>query len=695
MKRKPFTGILSAAVALLTLGAPISQSANAEPLTGTPATYTLDEHFEQGTSINLSHDPHDQLQLDDTVTPFNFIWVAASARGTIIKIDTTTGAILGEYWSSPDGRARNPSRTTVDANGNVWSGNRAEADGGRGSAVHIGLVENGQCVDRNDNGVIDTSTGLGDIKDWKNTGGVDDNGGVATAEDECIIHYIRTAATGVRTMAIDANNDIWIGGTGNRVHELYDGDTGLAIAGTQFFLGCGGYGGLMDGNGVLWSASASGTLLRYDTTTSSGSCIPVSFSYGLGIDTNGVIWLSNWTFNTVTKIAPSGAILGTFTTLGASGDRGVAVTPADNNVWIANSAGADVSRLDNSGAVLAIINVGTTPTGVAVDGDGYVWVTNLNGNSAMRIDPNTNLVDLTVDLGAGAGPYNYSDMTGSTLIAPPDQGTWEVIHDTEIDGVEWGIVSWTADEPGDSSIVVEVSSSDDGSTFSDTEIAVNGADLSVPDGRWLKVTVRFTRSTDVDADDDGILDSPILYDLTLAALKPFKHGKMHGHGELEMDDDFEIHHEFKLHCDIAMTPNWLEITWGEDDHHHSMRRDDDDRHHDRHRRNRFRLQSMGEAICVDDPSIDPYPPAASFDRHSGLGKGTLNGEPGYLVHWRFTDAGEPGEDRDFAGYTITGPDGSIVLSASGLLDDGNQNARDLYSSMDDDDDDDDHHDRDD
>ena len=108
-------------------------------------------------------------------------------RDTIVKIDTTTGAILGEYWSSPDRRGRNPSRTTVDANGNVWAGNRNEAAGGQGSVVHVGLEENGQCVDRNGNGTIDTSTGLGDIKPWTNLGGADDNGGVSTAADECII----------------------------------------------------------------------------------------------------------------------------------------------------------------------------------------------------------------------------------------------------------------------------------------------------------------------------------------------------------------------------------------------------------------------------------------------------------------------------------------------------------------------------
>ena len=211
-------------------------------------TWTENADFDEGTLINVTYDPvPDQLQLVDQGEAFNFIWVAASDRGTIVKIDTVTGDVLGEYHSAPLGRGLNPSRTTVDANGNVWAGNRNENSGGKGSIVHIGLEENGQCVDRNGNGVIDTSTALGDIKAWPNTGGADTNGGVSTALDECIIHYVRTSGTNVRTVAIDGSNNVWVGGLTNRTHELYD-DNGIAVPGSQFNLGCGGYGGLVDGN---------------------------------------------------------------------------------------------------------------------------------------------------------------------------------------------------------------------------------------------------------------------------------------------------------------------------------------------------------------------------------------------------------------------------------------------------------------
>jgi len=128
--------------------------------------------------------------------------------------------------------------------------NGDEAYGGQRSVVHIGLEENGQCLDRNGNGTIETSSGLGNILAWSNTGGADDNGGVSTAADECIIHYVRTSDTNVRTVANDGSNNVWVGGLGNCFHELYDSN-GISVLGSQFNLGCGSYGGPVDGNGIL------------------------------------------------------------------------------------------------------------------------------------------------------------------------------------------------------------------------------------------------------------------------------------------------------------------------------------------------------------------------------------------------------------------------------------------------------------
>lgn len=500
-------------------------------------TYSTPEDFELGLTFNLMPAPGGSggLVLDTLTTPFPYINIAASGRGTMIRVDVTTGAILGEYWTSPDGRYRNPSRTTVDLLGNVWVTNRDEADGGMGSVTRIGLIVGGtRCdadgtpnpagqylappflystvTDRDGDGLIKTSYGLGNVLAWTNAGGADNAGGVSTAEDELIINYVRVNGANTRTVAIDANNNAWVGGynfSDEFDHDLIDGATGAILQ--TINTGCGGYGGLVDGNGVLWSADLSyGSLMRYDPSTNTGMCIPLgTVSYGLGIDGLGNIWNSTWTNSSVHKISPAGAILATYP-LASGCYRGVVAT-ADNNIWIANSCGDAVVRLDNNGNLLATIPVGSQPTGVAVDAYGKVWVTNLGTDNAMRIDPATNLVDLTVHLGGGAYPYNYSDMTGFVSInSTAPQGSWTVGYDGGDAGTNWGKICWnegSCPQPEGTSIEVRVRSSEDQLTWSDWVTVVNCEDFEVPDGRYLQVEMKLIPN------EDG--ESPLLCNVTV------------------------------------------------------------------------------------------------------------------------------------------------------------------------------------
>ena len=482
-------------------------------------TFTTCSDFQNGKQPGFLPELDDRLECKDPGQLklripnrqfFKFIWIALSGRGTIVKVDVDTGQVKGEYLSAPNGRKRNPSRTTVDLNGNVWVGNRDEADGGKGSVVHIGLLENAQCIDRNNNGIIDTSTGLGDVKPWPNPGGVDDNGGVSSAEDECIIDYVRTRGTKVRTVAIDADNNVWVGGYENKVHERI-GSNPIP----PFNPGCGGYGGLVDGNGVLWSADLeSSRLLRYDPQSGIAKCISVSGSYGLGLDLDGNIWNSQWTNNTIVKLNPEGSVIGNFPTGGVA-SRGVAVTP-DNHIWIANSNSNTVTRLDNNGNLVATIPVGQTPTGVAVDANGKVWVTNRDSNNAMRIDPLTNSVDLTVDLRPGAEPYNYSDMTGAVSRFIASQGAWRVIVDGEEPGTEWGVISWNSEcleQPQGTKLSARARSAEnrDG-PWSDWASVSSGEKVHVPNGRYIQIEFRLVSSTP-GPNKPG--ESPLLCDVTI------------------------------------------------------------------------------------------------------------------------------------------------------------------------------------
>lgn len=483
------------------------------PQTFTSRTYTLDADFNEGGLVNVTRSVPNQLQLDDTTQTFNFIWVAVSSKGTVVKINTETGAILGEYLTSPAGQPKNPSRTTVDQNGNVWATNR---DGN--SVVHIGLVENGQCVDRNDNGVIDTSTGFGDIRPWPNTNGANTNGGVTLAEDECIVHYTKVNSSGTRHVSVTRDNDIWVSGTIGRRFDLIDGTTGL-IKRAEPSVGYGGYGGLIDRNGVIWSARP---LLRWDTANPLTGPLGGNWrgyshdSYGLCIDSKGNVWNTSLGNNRIYKFAPDGTLLGTF----PHGDYWAQGCVVDKNddVWVAHSIHvASVGHLKNNGTFVGNVAVHSGPTGVAVDGKGKIWTTNHNSGTVSRIDPNlgpvgadgvtkVGAVDLTTPY-LGGTLYNYSDMTGSTLSGAPGAGTWSTVFDSQRAGAEWGRIGWTARACGDGRLTVSVASSEDGMAFGPSETVANGADPTVGNGRYLKVSVSFKRAS------SG--ESPILYDLSV------------------------------------------------------------------------------------------------------------------------------------------------------------------------------------
>jgi streptogramin lyase len=537
--RKRVVPVITAAVMVATM---IAMSIFPAVAATQSRTYTTTADFEEGSKINVVT-TGDEVKLDDTTTPFNFVWVAVSTKGTIVKIDTLTGDVLGEYLTAPDGMGTDPSRTTVDKDGNVWVTNRAEFgfvaadeiapglpefDQDMGSVTHVGLVENGQCQDRNNNGVIDTSTGLGDVRGWSNTGGADVLGGVSTADDECVIHYTRVRSTGARHVSVDENNDVWVSGTGNQNFDLIDDVTGQIIR-QENSVGYGGYGGLIDANGVIWSARP---LLRWDTSLPlagpNGVFDPTgtwygydSFifgdSYGLCIDSQGNVWNTSLGDGLIRKYAPNGAPIGEFWQghIYAQG----CVVDANDDVWVANSFFAPpmVSHLKNDGTFVGSVATPSGPTGVAVDAAGKIWATNHDDRTASRIDPDLGPIGLdaitpvgevdftSVDLGGNL--YNYSDMTGSTLIGAPNTGTWSVVYDSGEAGTEWGKVSWTADVFGDGALTVSVSSSEDNVTYGAPQTASNGVDLSVANGRYLKVAVNFTRAT------TG--ESPVLYDLTI------------------------------------------------------------------------------------------------------------------------------------------------------------------------------------
>lgn len=105
--RRPNRALVALAGAALAipLAAIPALPAIAAPVAGQNVLYTLDADFDQGVLQDVNHDSpnNDQLQLDKSSTFFPYVNVAASQRGTMVRIDVNTGAIVGEWYSAPEG----------------------------------------------------------------------------------------------------------------------------------------------------------------------------------------------------------------------------------------------------------------------------------------------------------------------------------------------------------------------------------------------------------------------------------------------------------------------------------------------------------------------------------------------------------------------------------------------------------------
>jgi hypothetical protein len=510
-------------------------------------------------------DPNGDLVLDEDAVEFHFLWVANDKEGTVSKLDTVTGKEVARYASvthaalidvsggagvvpaynadqNGDAYADNrPSRTAVDFYGNVWVANRAF--GYQPSATKI-LNNPVDCVDRNGNGVVETSQDM-------NGNGVIEVGNALEFHgegDECIAFTVKVGANDgwARALAIDAGSvagdpgHAWVGMFNEQAFYQLDGKTGALLrrvppAGT---LGVSPYGAAIDGVGRLWAPhGCCGAAGLIGINTGNGAIIqpltpqtgvPSQGSYGIAVDYANRVWLGGWgnamalRYDPATNTWAEVDVPGYF---GAGwGARGIGAD-GDKNVWVCLHG----TNFDNRGAI-ARINTDTLMTtgvwdlnqnsdgdlvgvaiGCAVDFDGNVWSVNQNTSNATRLhidpvskqpapDPVTgNIVD---SFPVGPNPYTYSDFTGFGLrnITRPS-GDYTVVLEgcPNAEKAHWTEVVWDATVPVGTAVEVWVRVGDDAATIGGTmqygPWVVSPADLQlppgpVPDGRYLELTIR-------------------------------------------------------------------------------------------------------------------------------------------------------------------------------------------------------------
>lgn len=504
--------------------------------------YTVSEDFEKGVLFNLNaQEVADQLQLNARLTTFPVMWIANSGDPSISKWDTSTNKESARYFThfAPSGQpgfngpygshfGPAPSRTAVDRDGNVFVANRHFDN--RPAAVMKILAEGG--IDRNGNGVIDTSSDLnGDGNIGNASFQYDDgeilpladlnsNGKIDPEEitDERIAWVVQVGPVGGlgRSLAIDPDGNIWLGLYQAQTYYKLSGDTGEILAGPidVSALGHTPYGAQIDGNGILWGASLGNTLLRLNTKTHEVKVYDHSAfggDYGITI-ANGKVYQATYSGNTYIEFDPVTETFSTpaavkFSSLGIASDR-------DGNIVSGRSSGGVVKfRPDGSVIWNAPAQSGLNEVrGTVVDSNNDVWLIHLNtGNLSKYSGEDGSPLGVFT---TGNAPYTYTDATGLTRFTSTNpSGRWSVIQDAGVEGANWPRIFWNtepeASVPEGTSIVVEARAADTQEALAGLgfQPVTNHGDLNLT-GRFIEVRVTLNASSN--------LVSPVLSDLTIA-----------------------------------------------------------------------------------------------------------------------------------------------------------------------------------
>lgn len=350
---------------------------------------------------------------------FSYIWISNSPNGTVSKINTDTGVEEARYIAGPG--VADPSRTSVNLLGDAVVVDRA------GGIAKIAVIED-RCKDLNNNGVIDTSTGPGDVRAW--------------GTDECVLWHVPLPSGGTqvnqygpRPVAWEGIGPedctkprVWVGwrdATSGFFRRL-NGETGqiedsasVPWPGSQW----GPYGGATNKEGDFWVVGWQvGPLVRIDGDNLVPQVYQIppppsgdtQWTYGMALDADGHPWIAGAA--TVYHFDPNTEQWDFISVPGAN-MRGLMVD-AEGRAWIANNGiGSYLVEVDTMTKTLvnaAVPLAGAfTPVGISIDSEGKVWVVDQGASLAFKVDPDTYQTLLTVS--GLISPYTYSDMTGAGL----------------------------------------------------------------------------------------------------------------------------------------------------------------------------------------------------------------------------------------------------------------------------------------
>ncbi|MDP1535523.1 MAG: dockerin type I domain-containing protein, partial [Rubrivivax sp.] len=314
-----------------------------------------------------------------------------------------------------------------------------------------------------------------------------------------------------RALCIGTDGNLWVGVYGTSRYYKMRASDGVLLSGPHA-IGVTPYGCLIDGAGMLWSASLSTVLGRLDTS-SPGSTTTFtdgsSTNYGIALG-NGKVYLASLSGFGFRQFDPGSSA---FSTPGGSkgfSSTGISVD-GSGNIWTGPYTTGGVSKYNAAGTLLcsgANQFVGSIETrGVIVDADNNIWQINRHTNSVAKYRGSDCAPQGTYPV--GFDPYTYSDATGFAArnITTPT-GTWTVVNDSGASGQAWSKVSWTDSVPAGAAVLVSARADNVQANLSSLPFVPvsNGANPGLT-GRFIQVQVR------LNAAPAGT--SPVLFDLSL------------------------------------------------------------------------------------------------------------------------------------------------------------------------------------
>ncbi len=347
----------------------------------------------------------------------SFIWIPSQDQTDVAKVNTQTLVEVARYKVGPGGDS--PSRTSVSGDG------RFVVVNGRQTGRSVMIAANVEdCLDRNGNGMIETSQGPNNVLAW--------------TTDECVLWekvwpFAGGFAAGPRgttwtpgTWDYDlcqyVNPKVWIGylapgGAGHFVRVAVDGtvEETIVVPGWNG-QGYSPYGGALDPEFRPWFAGLRGEFIRINTDMN-----PITVDrftppgntqgYGFTVDPDGNPWFAGCggavsTYNTETMQYTS--IAGT-----NACHRGIAAD--EKYVWAASNGPCGLVQIDRATNTLIKFhntNPCSTAIGVSIDAEKFVWLVDQEG-WAWKIDPEN--VPAMKQVKVPGSHYVYSDMTGGQL----------------------------------------------------------------------------------------------------------------------------------------------------------------------------------------------------------------------------------------------------------------------------------------